>query len=775
MRNAALFGDDGTIVGMELLKFLRWAEKSDNWLASSLRPTAPDYGVLALPPVQRTAVWGPKQIVDLWDSALRGLPLGTLFLVQQHVKRTVRGTGLDAASKVISEPGWDLLDGQQRTRALLLGLHGPCLEPDQQDKRCLWVDLNGGSQTHLFSLHLTSESQPFGYQPENGQKLPVTERRKARDLLTLSADRPVFDYELFAGFIENRLCCSYQPESNWRAGWPPLPAKAAMSPAVFPLHILLTAWLDGNSPENRLERLRHEINVGSVDAQITKLDEAFQCLYRAQIALIRVEVKNAELLLLFDRIGAGGTPLTEEERLYSVYKYHVPQIHNAVNAIYCDREVGRVLSPTKIAVCAIRIANARSSNSLSYGNWLPSISDFVKELGPTPNSTSEEPISARRKVSIREELATLLPEQIEHCASRGKLAGAFRSLFGALGLKREPQDDIGLPKVTRTSLSPYLVQVLLLWTIEVNTADPPSNAQSGAVGDYRPELIRFVMFWWLCVENESKASIRCFEAVRKILEKDPKHLNIFAELHKLLIESSFDRVAIPLARPGEMRKYLVCEESHIWRSDNERFKNDPGSPWELARRWWTRAEVLLPWFQRAYLERSFPDFDPASGRDGETPYDVDHIIPQSDWAGDWRKFNDELKKTGFFSDEELRQMRWARFTIGHAVGNKWLIDYSTNRSWGDAPFANKLDSIKCIADDMAFNPDKSEIWQAASGKDGPEWSKKRLTAFQRAVEERTAWLYEQFYKKLGFEKWEGQSAEIPHVSPASEVSSAEQG
>lgn len=344
MSNAALFEHDRTIAGMRLLDFLRWAKKSDEWLVSDPKPTEPDLGVLALPPVQRSAVWGPKQIVDLWDSALRGLPLGTLFVVEQHEERTVRGTGLDAKSEVVKVGGWDLLDGQQRTRALLLGLRGPLLEPGQQDKRCLWIDLEGESRTHLFSLHLTSESQPFGYQPENGQKLPVADRRNARDRLNkgkeiLCADRPAFDYELFAGFMEKRLAPS-QPESNWRAGWPPLPAKAATSQAVFPLHILLSAWLAGNSPEERHGRMQGEIDAGSMDAQImkqiTKLHEALQCLERAQIALIKVGVKTDDLLLLFDRIGATGTPLTEEERLYSVYKYHVPQIYNAVKSTLCD-------------------------------------------------------------------------------------------------------------------------------------------------------------------------------------------------------------------------------------------------------------------------------------------------------------------------------------------------------------------------------------------------------------------------------------------------------
>ena len=68
------------IRGMNLLEFLRWAEQSDDWREGNQPPA---HGVLALPPVQRSPVWGPRQVLELWDSVLRGLPLGTLMLAQR--------------------------------------------------------------------------------------------------------------------------------------------------------------------------------------------------------------------------------------------------------------------------------------------------------------------------------------------------------------------------------------------------------------------------------------------------------------------------------------------------------------------------------------------------------------------------------------------------------------------------------------------------------------------------------------------------------------------
>jgi uncharacterized protein DUF262 len=252
--NGRLFEAGHTVDRIDVLDFLSWAKESDDWMTSDPKPTPPDKGVLALPPVQRTAVWTPKQVVDLWDSALRGLPLGTLFLVPRP-SGTARALGADAPNQVVGD-GWDLLDGQQRTRSLLLGMRGPELRKNVQDKRCLWIDLAGKPQSHLFSLHLTSESQPFGYETGKGRKLPVEDRRKARNSIEPEPEknpikkdgRPAFNHELFSGLMQGELTPS-QTLKGWKPGWPPLPAYAVNSTAVFPLHILLQAWRRGNTPE----------------------------------------------------------------------------------------------------------------------------------------------------------------------------------------------------------------------------------------------------------------------------------------------------------------------------------------------------------------------------------------------------------------------------------------------------------------------------------------------------------------------------------------------
>ena len=58
---------------------------------------------VSLPNIQRGFVWKPSQIENLWDSILRGYPLGAFVF------------------SVNGDKALELLDGQQRSTAICLG------------------------------------------------------------------------------------------------------------------------------------------------------------------------------------------------------------------------------------------------------------------------------------------------------------------------------------------------------------------------------------------------------------------------------------------------------------------------------------------------------------------------------------------------------------------------------------------------------------------------------------------------------------------------------
>ena len=41
----------------------------------------PEHSGVELPSIQRGFVWKPKQIEDLWDSILRGYPIGSFYFL----------------------------------------------------------------------------------------------------------------------------------------------------------------------------------------------------------------------------------------------------------------------------------------------------------------------------------------------------------------------------------------------------------------------------------------------------------------------------------------------------------------------------------------------------------------------------------------------------------------------------------------------------------------------------------------------------------------------
>ena len=80
----------------------------------------PQKKMVSLPTVQRGFVWKPYQIENLWDSLLRGYPIGAFVLSPRQ-----------SANR--EESKYEMLDGQQRATAICLGFGNDTFR-DSQDK-----------------------------------------------------------------------------------------------------------------------------------------------------------------------------------------------------------------------------------------------------------------------------------------------------------------------------------------------------------------------------------------------------------------------------------------------------------------------------------------------------------------------------------------------------------------------------------------------------------------------------------------------------------------
>ena len=94
-----------------------------------------DTGIYAeIPAFQRGLVWNPAQIEVLWDSLLRGIPIGAISLIPKEGAERYSQT----ATKNQWSEGYFILDGQQRCNAITFGFR----EFNGEDKNpILWIDL----------------------------------------------------------------------------------------------------------------------------------------------------------------------------------------------------------------------------------------------------------------------------------------------------------------------------------------------------------------------------------------------------------------------------------------------------------------------------------------------------------------------------------------------------------------------------------------------------------------------------------------------------------
>lgn len=125
-----------------------------------------------IPEIQRGLVWNATRCEVLWDSILRGIPIGAMSL------------------RPTKDGCWEIFDGQQRANTISMGYANwpvskegkPISEAD--NKPILWIDLRAEKlQERQFAFRVTTPAHPWGYHFSNDEKtdnrLAVWEQRNA--------------------------------------------------------------------------------------------------------------------------------------------------------------------------------------------------------------------------------------------------------------------------------------------------------------------------------------------------------------------------------------------------------------------------------------------------------------------------------------------------------------------------------------------------------------------------------------------------------------------
>ncbi len=717
---------------------------------------------VVLPMIQRGSVWAPHKLLDLWDTLLRGMPVGALMASESKLDLRVKVLG-EAGTRQSESGDIDLIDGQQRTLAMLAGWPGGLNNPTRPVS--VWVDLHAPPQgEYQFRLWAATKAQPFGYARASmgGQPLSKLERGKLRlanqvwkkqdvktlwklpDFMPWEAEFALPLPDLIANkdrleaFLVERLTAFKQalkekikalsaanPQDqdsssnalshHFSKKLTSLPAEAALVKYAHPLEAALQKVLDCEFPVIHVRR------------------EIFEDKH-TNFAIDTNSAIDPPLAILFKRVGTGGEPLSNADYVYSVIKHHAPKAHDTVEALLEDERVSAIYTPTTLVMSAVRLTML----SLTKNGEESKITD-----------------SARLDKAAFARLVRNHPKFIQNFHKEIKPEGAFASCLTAVLEKMsysDPDFTTGLPKHALRLLPIPLLEVILAW----HTLNCPS---AEAMERSRLPMVRFALQGNLCIMDYAKAS----EVAIKALQNSSlmASADVFPDQALMeILSATKNDLTYPLPSPAALKAIggLTVSPDGIQglrgltRFHVETADDAVRQHVEIYKRWWNRkgghVHPMLLWLQRDYVHKAFEMHPALAGMDEETPFDFDHILPSAQWAywtgaaaGD--RFIDFPVK-----DDKGNVDRTGHWFIGNSMGNIHVLESGENRSNGDASVKSKL-----ALDDFAKNAhiqDDDENWLSASGSESEprRWVETRALAFQRAVECRTFALYVKFYEDL---------------------------
>ena len=294
----------------------------------------PECNTVAIPALQRGLVWKPRNVELLWDSILRGFPIGSFLLSDSSVKGD-------------KEAQYYLMDGQQRFNAISIGYHTV-----ENPRSILWIDIDPDisrwKSTRRFWVKACTAAHPWGYQ--NNDECTV---------LTAEQKRMALD----AFGVSESIC---KKELALTKAWP------FLSKRPIPFHYILQA---SGSPKDVYELcLKNPDHYTYLDKEpitekdlhliqricesIHNIDDYYVSCNTIEKSTIETETDelftedgSTSLEILFTRLNTGGSRITPDDLNYSAIKAYWPEIKD-LN----DKIAERYMSPSKLVMLAIRFA-----------------------------------------------------------------------------------------------------------------------------------------------------------------------------------------------------------------------------------------------------------------------------------------------------------------------------------------------------------------------------------------------------------------------------------
>lgn len=583
---------------------------------------------IAIPALQRGLVWSPLQVEMLWDSILRGFPVGS-FVVTDAV-----GNQSQVTENASTETSYFLLDGQQRYNAIALAFQ----EVSVDSKAVLWIDLlppTCSNSSRKFWFKVTTSSHPWGF--GNDDSCSLLGWQKYRNALTS------FGYN-----AEKIKLSEVSLTNTW-----PFESKCPVRMAE-----IMKAFRDATIKELEEKKTFVDNIKGILKQQFdqyfsgyaenqqveSNICNLYDCLEKLQDYRITANVlKNqtiegedddvtngvTNLEHLFTRLNTLGTKISPYDLRYSAIKAYWGSIKET------NDEIAATIMPAAyLAVIVFRMAMTIEK--------IDEDSSSFPQLANIPSVLQIRNLGKDRGCSTSRIVTDLYNNRGE------KLKRIISDVEKTLRVSRSNNLD-GLPPVLRTNIIYDSQDIYLLL----------------AVLAYKRIVVDDmwgVLLWVHWFSIYSKKEICDFILVQLLRNSDTSAYDIMKSLsEKKWIEQ-------PIS--GDEFRFLLPDVLDLtWRFND--FRNDPQKfPWIRLcdKLFWNRQVMIFA--ERRYFNETF-DYDPAqtnfnSGHN--KPWDVDHIVPQA-WMrcqgtkfGDWKNFCTEWLWT---------------------IGNLAAIPFSVNRSKND--------------------------------------------------------------------------------------------
>lgn len=99
-------------------------------------------GKIGLPDLQRPFVWKDNKVRDLFDSMLRGYPIGYVMLWESPADYEKKKSSIGGNKKIYEEPKELVIDGQQRLTALVAAMYGIRVRDKSYNEREIKISYN---------------------------------------------------------------------------------------------------------------------------------------------------------------------------------------------------------------------------------------------------------------------------------------------------------------------------------------------------------------------------------------------------------------------------------------------------------------------------------------------------------------------------------------------------------------------------------------------------------------------------------------------------------